>query len=56
MQIALTAVVRKVPTRHAAFVDELPGATPQGETLEEARANLAGGGACGATLFDSRAA
>jgi len=30
----------KVPEGYIAFVEELPGANTQGETLEEARANL----------------
>ena len=37
----LTAVFEKVPEGYIAFVEELPGANTQGETLEEARANLA---------------
>jgi len=37
----LTAVYRKFPQGYAAFVEELPGANTQGETLEEARKNLA---------------
>ncbi|HEX4644797.1 MAG TPA: type II toxin-antitoxin system HicB family antitoxin [Verrucomicrobiae bacterium] len=41
MEIQLTAVFRKFPEGYAAFVEELPGANTQGETLEEARANLA---------------
>ena len=41
MEIQLTAVFRKYPEGYAAFVEELPGANTQGETLEEARANLA---------------
>ncbi|MFH1138349.1 MAG: type II toxin-antitoxin system HicB family antitoxin [Pseudomonadota bacterium] len=36
----LTAVFKKVPEGYIAFVEELPGANTQGETLEEARANL----------------
>jgi predicted RNase H-like HicB family nuclease len=37
----LTAVFVKVPEGgYAAFVEELPGANTQGETLEEARKNL----------------
>ena len=36
----LTAVYMKVPEGYIAFVEELPGANTQGETLEEARANL----------------
>ena len=40
MQIQLTAVFRRVPEGYIAFVEELPGANTQGDTLEEARANL----------------
>jgi len=36
----LTAVYMKVPEGYVAFVEELPGANTQGETIEEARANL----------------
>jgi predicted RNase H-like HicB family nuclease len=36
----LTAVYMKVPEGYIAFVEELPGANTQAETLEEARANL----------------
>ena len=36
----LTAVYRKVAEGYVAFVEELPGANSQGETLPEARANL----------------
>jgi len=39
-QMSLTAVFIKVPEGYIAFVEELPGANTQGETLEEARANL----------------
>jgi predicted RNase H-like HicB family nuclease len=35
-----TAVYMKVREGYVAFVEELPGANTQGETLEEARANL----------------
>ncbi len=35
-----TAVYMKVPEGYVAFVEELPGANTQGETLEEARVNL----------------
>jgi predicted RNase H-like HicB family nuclease len=36
-----TAVyMKEVPEGYVAFVEELPGANTQGETLEEARANL----------------
>jgi predicted RNase H-like HicB family nuclease len=36
----LTAVFIEVPEGYIAFVEELPGANTQGDTLEEARANL----------------
>jgi predicted RNase H-like HicB family nuclease len=36
----LTVVYMKVPEGYIAFVEELPGANTQGETLEEGRANL----------------
>lgn len=36
----LTAVFNKVPEGYIAFIEELPGASTQGETLEEARENL----------------
>ncbi|MGA2135474.1 MAG: type II toxin-antitoxin system HicB family antitoxin [Bryobacteraceae bacterium] len=39
-QLSLTAVYMKVPEGYVAFVEELPGANTQGQTLEEARANL----------------
>ncbi len=38
--ITWTAVYRKVPEGYIAFVEELPGANTQGETLQEARSNL----------------
>ena len=40
MQFQFTAVYRKVHEGYIAFVEELPGANTQGETLEEARSNL----------------
>ena len=40
MTYQLTAVFEKVPEGYIAFVEELPGANTQGETLDEARANL----------------
>ena len=40
MQVTLTAVYQKVPEGYIAFVEELPGANTQGDTLEEARENL----------------
>ena len=36
----LTAVYIEVPEGYVAFVEELPGANTQGDTLEEARENL----------------
>ena len=36
----LTAVFKKVPEGYIGWVEELPGANTQGETLEEARADL----------------
>lgn len=36
----LTAVYMKVPEGFIAFVEELPGANTQGDTMEEARENL----------------
>ncbi len=36
----LTAVFIKVEEGYAAFIEELPGANTQGETLDEARENL----------------
>lgn len=39
--MVLTAVFRKVPQGYIGFVEELPGANTRGETLEEARSNLA---------------
>jgi predicted RNase H-like HicB family nuclease len=35
-----TAVYMQVPEGYIAFVEELPGANTQGNTLEEARENL----------------
>ena len=40
MQVQLTAVFRRVPEGYIVFVEALPGANTQGDTLEEARANL----------------
>ena len=40
MSLELTAVFRKVADGYVGFVEELPGANPQGATLEETRANL----------------
>ena len=36
----MTAVYIQVPEGYIAFVEELPGANTQGDTLEEARENL----------------
>jgi predicted RNase H-like HicB family nuclease len=36
----LTAVFQKVPEGYIGFVEELPGANTQGETLDEVRQNL----------------
>ncbi len=38
--LALTAVYQKVAEGYVAFVEELPGANSQGDTLQEARSNL----------------
>ena len=40
MELAFTAVFKKVPEGYIAFVEELAGANAQGETLEEARESL----------------
>jgi predicted RNase H-like HicB family nuclease len=41
MPFEFTAVYREAPEGgYVAFVEELPGANTQGDTLEEARANL----------------
>lgn len=40
MNLRLTKVFQKVPEGYIGFVEELPGANTQGETLNEARANL----------------
>ena len=36
----LTAIFQKIPEGYIGFVEELPGANTQGETLEETRENL----------------
>ena len=38
--MSLTAIYQKVPEGYIAFVEELPGANTQGQTLDEARENL----------------
>ena len=40
MKVTLTKVFQRVPEGYIGFVEELPGANTQGETLEETRANL----------------
>ena len=40
MKESLTAVFEKSPHGYIGYVDELPGANTQGETLEETKANL----------------
>ena len=40
MKLELTAVFKKVPEGYIGFVEELPGANTQGDTLEETRENL----------------
>lgn len=40
MQIYFTAIFQKVPEGYIAFVEELPGANTQGDTLQEVRENL----------------
>ena len=40
MKFTLTAVFQKVPEGYIGYVEELPGADTQGNTLEEARENL----------------
>lgn len=40
MNLKLTKIFQKVPEGFIGFVEELPGANTQGETLEEVRANL----------------
>jgi len=38
--MTFTAIYLKVPEGYVGFVEELPGANTQAETLEEVRANL----------------
>lgn len=40
MEITFTAVFQKVPEGYIGYVEELPGANTQGDTLEEACENL----------------
>jgi predicted RNase H-like HicB family nuclease len=41
MRLQLTAVFEKVPEGYIGYVEELPGANTQADTLDEARDNLA---------------
>ena len=38
--MSLTAVFRRVPEGYIGFVEEMPGANTQGDSLEEVRDNL----------------
>ena len=40
MQEKLTAIFQKSPYGYIGYIEELPGANTQGETIEEARTNL----------------
>ena len=40
MRMDLTFVFQQVPEGYIGWVEELPGANTQGDTLEEARSNL----------------
>ncbi len=40
MQLEFTAIFQQVPEGYIGFVEELPGANTQGDTLDEARSNL----------------
>jgi predicted RNase H-like HicB family nuclease len=40
VQLKLTKIFQKVPEGYIGFVEELPGANTQGNTLEETRKNL----------------
>lgn len=40
MELKLTAVFEQVPEGYIGYVEELPGANTQADTLEEARAGL----------------
>jgi predicted RNase H-like HicB family nuclease len=40
MQLQFTAVFERVPEGYIGYVEELPGANTQAETLEEARLSL----------------
>jgi predicted RNase H-like HicB family nuclease len=40
MELKITKVFQRVPEGYIGFVEELPGANTQGDTLEEVRRNL----------------
>jgi predicted RNase H-like HicB family nuclease len=40
MAFTFTAIFQKVPEGYIGYVEELPGANTQGQTLQEARKNL----------------
>jgi len=40
VQLRLTKVFQRVPEGYIGFVEELPGANTQGDTLEEVKRNL----------------
>lgn len=40
VSLTLTAVFRRVPEGYIGFIEEVPGSNTQGDTLDEARANL----------------
>jgi predicted RNase H-like HicB family nuclease len=40
MTLILTKIFQKVPEGYITFVEELPGANTQAETLDQARSNL----------------
>ena len=40
MHLELTAIFRQVHEGYIGFIEELPGANTQGDTLDEARSNL----------------
>ncbi|PYS99340.1 MAG: HicB family protein [Acidobacteria bacterium] len=40
MNISFTAVFKKVPEGYVGYVEELPGANTQGDTLDQTRENL----------------
>lgn len=38
--MSFTAIIKKVPEGYIGFVEEIPGANTQGDTIEEVRENL----------------